>query len=75
MKTGELGKGPPYTRTREERVVPDIWSSSRRIDRAFDGKTSEERRLVFDRSDRVHYAMGILSLDEDFEKLDIDSKQ
>lgn len=73
VRTGELGKGPPYTRTKEERVVPDIWSSSRRIDRAFDGKTSEERRLVVERSDRVHLAMGVLSLEEDFESLDLDS--
>lgn len=75
MKTGELGKGPLYTRTKEERVVPDIWSSSRRIDRAFDGKTSEERRLVIERSDRVHYAMGMLSLEEDFENLDLDTNR
>jgi len=75
VRTGELGKGPPYTRTKEERIVPDIWSSSRRIDRAFVGKTSEERRLVIERSDRVHYAMGVLSLEEDFEKLDLDTNR
>ncbi|KAE8447812.1 hypothetical protein EG329_010206 [Mollisiaceae sp. DMI_Dod_QoI] len=73
VKAYELGKGPPYTRTKEERVVPSIWSNSRRIDRAFDGKSSAERRLVIERTDRVHYAMGILSLEEDFEELDMDT--
>jgi hypothetical protein len=70
-----LGKGPPYTRTTEERVVPDIWSSSRRIDRALSGLNVEERRLVIERSDRVHYALGVLSVQEDFENLDLDGDE
>jgi hypothetical protein len=75
MKTGELGRGPPYTRTSEERVVPDIWSSSRRIDRALEGKTNNERQLVIGRSDRAHYALGLLSVEEDFENLDLDNDE
>lgn len=75
VKTGELGRGPPYVRTSEERVVPDIWSSSRRIDRALEGKTNEERRLVIQRSDRVHYALGILGVEGDFENLDLDNDE
>ncbi len=71
---GELGKGPVYIRTREERIVPDIWASSRRIDRALEGKTSEERRLVIEKSDRVQYALGVLGLEEDFEGLDLETK-
>lgn len=70
---GELGKGPVYIRTKEERVVPDIWVSSRRIDRALEGKTSEERRMVIEKSDRVQYALGVLGLEEDFEGLDLET--
>ena len=74
MKTGELRMGPPYTRTSEEKAVPDIWSSSRRIDRALEGKTNE-RQLVIGRSDRAHYALGVLSIEEDFENLDLDNDE
>jgi hypothetical protein len=75
VKTAALGRGPPYTRISEGRVVPDIWSSSRRIDRAFSGLNLEERRLMMERSDRVHYALGVLSVQEDFENLDLDGSE
>jgi hypothetical protein len=75
VKVGELSRGPLYTRTSEERVVPDIWHSARRIDRALDGKTNSERQLVIERSDRVHYALGLLSVEEDFESLDLDNDE
>ena len=54
-------------------MVPDIWANARRIDRAFSGKTNEEKRLMIERSDRVHYALGVLGLQEDFESLDLDN--
>ncbi len=69
MKAGELGRGPVYKRTGEEKKVTDIGTSSRRIDRAFSGKSVEERRMVLEKSDRVHYALGILGLHVDFDKL------
>lgn len=77
VKVGELGRGPPYTRTREERICPDIWnSSSRRLDRALEGtKTGEEKRLVIHRSDRVHYALGLLAVEEDFDNLELDDEK
>lgn len=72
IKMGELGKGPVYVRTKDRRVVPDIWDGSRRIDRALEGKTSEEKRIVIEKSDRVQYALGVLGLEEDFEGLDLE---
>ncbi|KAH7314149.1 hypothetical protein BKA65DRAFT_571361, partial [Rhexocercosporidium sp. MPI-PUGE-AT-0058] len=72
IKMGELGKGPVYVRTKDERVVPDIWNSSRRIDRALEGKTSSERRMVIEKSDRVQYALGVIGIEEDFEGLDLE---
>ena len=69
---GELGKGPVYVRTKDERVVPDIWSGLRRIDRALEGKTSEEKRMVIEKDDRVQYALGVLGLEEDFEGMDLE---
>jgi len=70
-----MGKGPPYTRTTKERFVPDVWASSRRLDRAFDGKTNEERRLIVSGGDRVQYALGMLGVEEDFENLDLDNDE
>jgi hypothetical protein len=75
VKTAELGRGPPYTRTAEEIVVPDIWSHSRRIDKALSGLNSEERRCAIKNSDRVHYALGMLSVQEDFENMDLDGEE
>ncbi|EKD19726.1 uncharacterized protein L3040_001926 [Drepanopeziza brunnea f. sp. 'multigermtubi'] len=75
VKMGELGRGPPYTRTTERRVVPDIWASARRIDVALEGKTDEEKMLVMAKSDRVQYALGVLGLEEDFEGLDVGRQQ
>lgn len=73
IKMGELGKGPVYVRTKDQRIVPDIWASARRFDRAVEGKTSEERRMVIEKDDRVQYALGVLGLEEDFEGIDLGS--
>ncbi|KAG0649522.1 hypothetical protein D0Z07_4259 [Hyphodiscus hymeniophilus] len=76
VKIGELGRGPPYSRTSEERVVPDIWNSGRRVDRAIEAsKANEERRLVIPKADRIHYALGVLGVEEDFEHLDLDNDE
>jgi hypothetical protein len=75
VKASELGRGPPYNRTSEERVTPDVWNTSRRIDRALEGKTNAEKRFVIDKSDRVHYALGILGVEQDFENLDLDNDE
>jgi hypothetical protein len=56
-------------------VVPDILISSRRIDRALLGLSADERKVAIERSDRVHYALGVLSIQEDFENLDLDSDE
>lgn len=72
---GELGKGPKYTRSKDERVVEDIWTHSRRIDRAVEGKTNEERKMIVEKTDRVQYALGVIGLEQDFEGLDIASNE
>jgi hypothetical protein len=70
-----MGKGPPYNKTFEENLVPDLWISSRRIDRALVGLSAEDRRLTIEQSERVHYALGVLSIQEDFENLDLDGDE
>lgn len=71
---GEMGKGPPYERTSEERAVPDSWRSTGRTVRALGDKTADGR-LAVQRSDRVHYALGILGVEEDFDHLDLDNDE
>jgi hypothetical protein len=75
VRTAELGKGPPYNKTFEENIVPELWISSRRIDRALLALSAEDRRLVIERSHRVHYALGVLSVEEDFENLGLDGEE
>jgi hypothetical protein len=72
VKTAEAGRGPPYTRTTEERVLPDIWASGRRIDRATQDRND---KLIVGKADRVHYALGVLGVESDFEKLDLDNDE
>lgn len=69
-----MGRGPVYVRTTEQRVVPNIWASSRKIDRELEGKTGEERKMALAKSDRVQYALGVLGLEKDFEGLDLAPK-
>lgn len=66
-----MGKGPYYERSPDDAAIPANYPSSRRIDRAFIGKSSEERKTELERPDRVHYALGVLGLEEDLQGLDI----
>ncbi len=50
-------------------------TSSRRIERAMEGKRSEGRRMVIEKTDRVQYALGVLGLQEDFEALDLETQR
>ena len=55
--------------------VYDTWSGSRRLDRVLLGLNHDERRMVVERSDRVHYALGVLGIQSDFENLDLDGEE
>jgi hypothetical protein len=54
--------------------VPDIWASGRRVDRATADRNPENRLVVRDR-DRAYYALGVLGLEDDFEKLEMDDDE
>lgn len=54
----------------------DIWNTGRRIDRAFSGRTYEERRGILRlEGSRVHYALGVLGVESDFEGLGLDEDE
>ncbi|EPE31307.1 Zn2/Cys6 DNA-binding protein [Glarea lozoyensis ATCC 20868] len=50
----------------------DIWNTGRRIDRAFLGKSELERRGLLKEGGRVHYALGVLGVESDFEGLGLE---
>lgn len=67
--------------------TPDVWGDERRIDRARREGGGEgaggvgegvrmvgDRRMVIERTDRVHYALGILGMSGDFEGLDVNGE-
>lgn len=54
----------------------NIWNTGRRIDRAFSGRTDEERRGMLKlEGSRVHYALGVLGVESDFEGLGLDDDE
>lgn len=70
----ELGRQPSWDGrpVNNSNGAPDVEHFNRRIDRAFVGKSTEQRRAMLSATDRVHYALGVIGLEEDFEGLDID---
>jgi hypothetical protein len=75
VRTAEAERGPPYTRIEVEQMVRDIWSNPRKIDRTIYGPENEEKRLAIERPARVHYALGILDIQQDFEDLNLNDEE
>jgi len=67
IKAYQLGHGPPYERLGVQNEPSSIWANPRRIDRVI--RNTAENRLALVRSERTHYALGLLSVENDFEKL------
>lgn len=72
VKAGEMGKGPPYQKSEEK--------MERRLDAALhEGRLSsvlqqkhispDKSIVIADRSNRVHWALGLLAAQEDLDKL------
>lgn len=76
QKQAELGRGPPYTRT-EGRLIPltsqDEGRQTRRIDLAMQQVNAVGEKFKVQETDRAHYAMGLLGVEEDFEKLALEN--
>lgn len=72
VKAANLGRGPPYESPPDlEEAPPSIWNQPRRIiDRVRELEEVEER-LVLSSSERPHYAVGLLSVEADLEKLEL----
>lgn len=84
-RMAQLGRGPPYQRPPEvEHVLPLFnWTKARRIDRKFaeiDGNSptgttgggpDERGKFVLSRSEQSHYALGLLSVEYDLQRLEL----
>lgn len=75
IKAAQLGKGPPYVRATDYNVAqPEfVWHTARRIDRRIQEVeySGEERRIVLARSERTHYALGLLGVEDDMQVLEL----
>jgi hypothetical protein len=69
LKAYQMGRGPPYERLEVRDEPSSIWANPRRIDRII--RNTPENRLALVRSERTHYALGLLSVEMDFEKLEL----
>ena len=73
-KAAQFNRGPPYQRAAELElsVPPSVWTSPRRIDRRISELDKNEGRYVLlSKSERAHYALGLLSVEQDFERLEL----
>ncbi|KAK6699477.1 hypothetical protein SNK03_012222 [Fusarium graminearum] len=74
MKAAQLGRGPPYIRAPETEPVPVArWQAPRQIDRFIqEVETGEIRRQIHvPKAERAQFALGLLSVERDFEALDL----
>ncbi|KAK4145874.1 fungal transcriptional regulatory-like protein [Dichotomopilus funicola] len=75
-KAAEVGRGPPYHSPPELGPIfhdgESVWNRPRRIDRRIQELEASESRLVLARSEQAHYAMGLLSVENDLDALVID---
>jgi hypothetical protein len=82
LKAAQLNKGPPYQRPPDvEALLPQsAWENPRRIDRRIHELNNDqassvsgkrEERFVLTKSEQAHYALGLLSVEHDLERLEL----
>ncbi|KAF4126757.1 Fungal Zn(2)-Cys(6) binuclear cluster domain [Geosmithia morbida] len=72
IKTAQMGRGPPYARSVYFDTDNDMaWDTSRRIERRIHEAERTETRFVVARTDRAHYALGLLGVEEDLAALEL----
>ena len=72
VKTYEAGRGPPYTRTMEPTARDDRVAGRRPWAEGVPPKDSNDRRFItVNAGTRVHWALGLLSVEEDMRLLSL----
>ncbi|OLN95538.1 putative transcriptional regulatory protein C15D4.02-like protein 1 [Colletotrichum chlorophyti] len=69
-KAAAMGRGPPYTRDPSLNTVvpPPVWTHPRKIGARLEG-LDNETMFVMTKSERAHYALGLLSVEQELERL------
>jgi hypothetical protein len=74
------GRGPPYTRSSDtdmylyaDKRRLSAWGNPRRIDMRI--QEIEDEKWVVEKEEKAHYALGIIGVQEDLAKLDLDSAE
>ncbi|QSZ34049.1 hypothetical protein DSL72_005629 [Monilinia vaccinii-corymbosi] len=75
IKAAEMGRGPPYARTKDEQVTPQAWNPAQSVDRVAlkEQRAATDGNFVIGTHERIQYALGVLGVQDDFENLDLDS--
>ncbi|KAK1779139.1 hypothetical protein QBC45DRAFT_326623 [Copromyces sp. CBS 386.78] len=75
MKAAEMGRGPPYRRPPElDKIFPSslpVWMRPRRIDKKMREQQAGDNRLVLARTEHAHFALGLLTVEQDLDRLDL----
>ncbi|KAK0714644.1 hypothetical protein B0H67DRAFT_644487 [Lasiosphaeris hirsuta] len=73
IKAAQLGRGPPYHSPEDlGPLYPDsVWNRPRRIDRRIQSLEGGDNRLALARTEQAHYALGLLSVEQDLDRLDL----
>ncbi|CAK7270383.1 hypothetical protein SEPCBS57363_004076 [Sporothrix epigloea] len=75
IKAAELGRGPHYELLPDlDEPPPSIWNRPRRIVDRIRELEEVEERLVLSSSERPHYAIGLLSVETDLERLELSDR-
>lgn len=73
LKACQLGHGPEYQRPAHLEEVPiSVWMMPRRLDeRISELEGDEERRVVLVRSEQTHLAFGLLGVEGDLDRIEL----
>jgi hypothetical protein len=69
-KAAEMGRGPPYTRLTEKKIDQEVWNSTRKGTDPLSSGARNREKIFIARTDRVHYALGLLGVEQSLENLD-----
>lgn len=71
-KAAEMGRGPPYARLTEKKINQEVWNTTRIGTDPLSSRAHSREKIIIARTDRVHYALGLLGVEQSLENLDFD---
>ncbi|KAI5868638.1 hypothetical protein GGS23DRAFT_41290 [Durotheca rogersii] len=76
-KAAQMGRGPPYVRSADLNLDPagSVWVVARRIDHRIQEVENPDSKIVLAKSEKASYAMGLLAVEHDLERLDLDASE